>query len=227
MLHIIQNDPEVPPGNIVDNLDVPYVLHHSYSTRRMPHPADVTALIVLGGAMGANDDETHPFLSPVKTFIKQSVQSGIPYLGICLGGQLLASALGARVASHRWNERGIHDVILNTSGRQDPLFRGFPDRFRTFQWHDDSFDIPQGAKLLAASEVCPHQSFRFGARAWGLQFHPEVTEEIIRAWCAAEHVSRERTEEEVSRFNSGADSYLGTARRLLDNFIEAAGIGNT
>jgi GMP synthase-like glutamine amidotransferase len=102
MLHIIQNDPEVPPGNIIDNLDnlaVPYVIHHPCRDGVLPLPEQIPALIVLGGAMGANDDSRYPFLGDLKNLIQEVVAARIPYLGICLGGQLLAAALGAKVVS--------------------------------------------------------------------------------------------------------------------------------
>src|SRR6185369_8330445 len=146
MLHIIQNDPEVPPGNITNNLDNlgrSYCLHHPYLGDSLPELRDISALIVMGGAMGANNDARHPFLTEMKRFIRKVVEQGSPYLGICLGGQLLAAALGARVASHRWEELGTLGVELTEEGRSDRLFSGMGATFTTFQWHHDSFDIPQ------------------------------------------------------------------------------------
>lgn len=227
MLHIIQNDPDVPPGNIVHHLSVPYKVHRAFRDGLLPRADDVSALIVLGGTMGANDDSDHPFLSDLKSFIRQVVGARRAYLGICLGGQLLASAFGACVRSDRWAEIGVHNVSLTSNGKRDRLFHGMPDTFSTFQWHNDSFDIPREGILLATSQACHHQAFRMGDNAWGLQFHPEVTEQIIHAWCAAGQFTIQQTEELVARFNSVADRYRSTARLLLDNFLAAAGIGRT
>jgi len=220
-LHIIQNDPEVPPGNIIDNLAIPYVIHHPYRDGFLPDPEQSSALIVMGGAMGANDDLRHPFLGELKNLVRTVAAAGIPYLGICLGGQLLAAALGAQVVSNRWEELGTLDISLTQQGKEDHLFRGVPEIFGTFQWHHDSFDIPDGGVLLATSAACPHQAFRVGACAWGLQFHPEVTEEIIRDWCAWDRSTSTRTEELVSAFKVEEANYRATSRQLMKNFLTA------
>ncbi|HCE68460.1 MAG: hypothetical protein A2X82_06115 [Geobacteraceae bacterium GWC2_55_20] len=225
MLHIIQNDPEVPPGNIIDNLEQleqPYFLHHPYLGETLPDLRDITAMIVMGGAMGANDDKLHPFLTELKLLIRRVVEHGRPYLGICLGGQLLAAACGGRVVSNRWEELGTLEVNLTAAGKYDRLFAGLEGSFTTFQWHHDSFDIPPDAVLLASSPACQHQAFRIGACAWGTQFHPEVTEEIIRDWCDWTPATGTRVEELVARWRTVQKNYHGIALRLLGNFLGAA-----
>ncbi|MFZ2951081.1 MAG: type 1 glutamine amidotransferase, partial [Desulfuromonadaceae bacterium] len=211
--------PEVPPGNLTDHLTIPYIIHHPYRSEMLPQPAQISALIVLGGAMGANDDQHHPFLGELKSLIRTILAARTPYLGICLGGQLLAAALGAEVVSNRWEELGTQPVHLTEQGKTDRLFRGIPERFGTFQWHHDSFDIPAGGMLLASSAACPHQAFRVGEAAWGLQFHPEVTENIIRVWCAWDSGNRAKTEGIVAAFKAEAGSYGSTARLLMKNFL--------
>jgi GMP synthase (glutamine-hydrolysing) len=220
MLHIIQNDPEVPPGNLSENLKVPYQLHHPYMDGRLPEIGEITALIVLGGAMGANDESKHPFLVDLKRLIRSVVEVDIPYLGICLGGQLLAAALGAQVISHRWEELGTLPVQLTEEGRRDRLFQGVPDTFTTFQWHHDSFDLPPDAVLLASSGACHHQSFRIGDNIWGVQFHPEVNEQIIRAWAAWDRETAGQTGVLLDLFTAQVVDYRLTARQLLENFIK-------
>lgn len=224
MLQIIQNDPEVPPGNIIDNLTIPFAIHHPYRGDALPEPEHISALIVMGGSMGANEDVRHPFLSDLKNLIRTVVAARTPYLGICLGGQLLAAVLGAKVVSHRWEESGTLDVFLTQEGKADRLFRNIPDLFSTFQWHHDSFDIPEGGVLLASSTACPHQAFRVGDSAWGLQFHPEVTEQIIRGWCALDRSTAAGAAELVAAFSSGSVNYHAVAKQLLDNFIHHAGL---
>lgn len=220
MLHIIQNDPEVPPGNLLDSIPADYLLHHPYREEPLPAVSGISALIVLGGAMNANDEAVHPFLCGLKVLIRQVVQAGIPYLGICLGGQLLAGAMGARVVQNRWEELGTLPVRLSKSGITDPLFAGIPEEFATFQWHHDSFDLPLEAILLASSPACPHQAFRLGERAWGLQFHPEVTERIIRDWCAWDPGMSEKTEETVARFAEVTAGYRTVSGKLMGNFLK-------
>jgi len=224
-LHIIQNDPEVPPGNIVEYLTIPYSIHHPYRGERLPEADQVRALIVMGGAMGANDEREHAFLLDVKQLIRQVVASGIPYLGICLGGQLLAAALGAKVVSGRWGELGTLPVHLTADGQADPLFSGIVRQFATFQWHHDSFDIPAAGMLLATSPACPHQAFRVGESAWGIQFHPEVTTQIIRNWCTLEREKNSaRSDELVAAFAACSESYGATAGQLLHNFLRHAAL---
>lgn len=219
MLHIIQNDPEVPPGLVTEYLTVPYLVHHAYLDGILPQPQQISALIVMGGAMSANDDDRYPFLINIKQLIREVVDAGIPYLGICLGGQLLASALGSKVVSNRWEELGILQVALTVEGKKDRLFNGIAEKFITFQWHHDSFDLPEGSVLLAGSELCPHQAFRIGTAAWGLQFHPEVTDKIIRDWCSWNETTRIKTDEIVEEFTNIQETYRLSARLLLENFI--------
>ena len=225
-LHIIQNDPEVSPGNIIDHLTIthaiPHVIHHPYRDGILPDPEQILALIVLGGAMGANDDRRHPFLGELKNLIRSIVAARTPYLGICLGGQLLAAALGAEVVSNRWEELGTLNVSLTEEGKADRLFEGILELFSTFQWHHDSFDIPEGGILLASSPACRHQAFRVGDVAWGLQFHPEVTVEIIRGWCAWDSALSATTGAIVDAFRAEAGSHLASSRQLARNFLTSA-----
>lgn len=219
MLHIIQNDPEVPPGTLIDGLTVPYVVHHPYRGEPLPPLGTITALIVMGGAMGANDDVHYPFLVDLKRLIREVVAARLPYLGVCLGGQLLAAALGAKVVSHRWEELGTLRVSLTGAGEVDALFGGIAGEFTTFQWHHDSFDIPDGGVLLASSAACPHQAFRVGDNAWGVQFHPEVTEMIIRDWCAWSPKTMEQVDSLLAPFSDGFEQYRATRMALLQNFV--------
>lgn len=225
MLHIVQNDHQVPPGTLLENLATTPPVHHLYRGDRPPELREVSALIVLGGSMGAGDDDRHPFLPVLRSFIGRVVDAGIPFLGICLGGQLLSAATGGRVVSGRWEEMGTQRATLTGEGRNDRLFRGFPESFITFQWHHDSFDIPAGGVHLASSAACPHQAFRIGERAWGVQFHPEVTENIIRDWCAWDETTRSRSDEMIAAFKQREKEYRATAACLLDNFLATAGRG--
>lgn len=219
MLHIIQNDPEVPPGIMIDYLAVPYSLCRADQGEQLPALGRISALIVLGGAMGAHDDVRHPFLADLKQLIRDLVVAGKPYLGICLGGQLLAAALGAQVVANRWEELGTLHVQLTAAGRSDLLFQGIPEKFTTFQWHHDSFDLPDGAVLLASSSACPHQAFRVGTNAWGLQFHPEVTEPIIRSWAAWDRETARLADRMVADFSAHQAVYRQTVQAIINNFV--------
>jgi GMP synthase (glutamine-hydrolysing) len=138
-------------------------------------------VIFMGGPMSVNDDL--PYLQWELQAITGAIERGRPLLGICLGSQLLAKALGARVYRNREKEIGWFDLEFAESAQSDPLFRGLPARETVFHWHGESFDLPPGATLLASSARCRNQAFRVGDRTYGLQFHLEVTPAMIADWC--------------------------------------------
>lgn len=139
-------------------------------------------LIVLGGPMNCDEVTRYRHLATEVNAIRTAVGDGKPVLGICLGAQLLARALGAPVTRNPRKEIGWYDLIPTDEGRRDPLFRHFDEVEKVFQWHGDTFAIPPGAMHLARSEACAHQAFRYGANAYGLQFHLEVDEPMIDRW---------------------------------------------
>jgi GMP synthase (glutamine-hydrolysing) len=139
------------------------------------------ALIVLGGPMSVND--SLPWLRREEGYLRRAISSGVPVLGVCLGAQLLAKTLGAEVRPMDRKEIGWHRVRWTEAGRVDPLLAGLPDENIFFHWHGENFRIPPGAERLAETELCANQGFRSGAKLYGLQFHPEVTPEMIEVWC--------------------------------------------
>ena len=141
---------------------------------------DADALILLGGSMSANDDL--PFIHREIEYIYRAVHSRKPVLGICLGAQLIAKTLGSRVYSNGKKEIGWEPVSFTDAAQNDALFHGHHSEV-IFHWHGETFDLPQGAELLASSAACRHQAFRFGDRVYGLQFHLEVTPQMITRWC--------------------------------------------
>jgi GMP synthase (glutamine-hydrolysing) len=141
--------------------------------------------------MSANQGERYPHLLVEISLIREAVQSGLPVLGICLGAQLLACALGARVKRSAKPEIGWHEVTLTENAVNDPLLSHLNGRQKIFQWHSDTFDLPRDALRLAGSEICANQAFRFGESAYGLQFHLEVDEKLIRRWLTVPAHQRE------------------------------------
>ena len=181
-----------------------------------------TGCVVFGGPMSANDDHLC-FIRDEIDFIPRVVESGKPYLGICLGAQLLARAGGAKVAPHRdgWHEIGYYPVKPTEAGRGL-----FPDPLHIFQWHGEGFDLPAGAERLASTGWYPNQAMRVGTSAYGLQFHPEVTGAMMQRWSQmAGHrlvlpgaQARETMRQGFARFDAGISAWLDG---FLDKWLAA------
>ncbi len=141
----------------------------------LPDPASVQSLIIMGGPMSVHDEAKFKWLAAEKKFIEKVIRDGKPVLGICLGAQLIADVLGARVypATHR--EVGWFPVELTEKGKTDPVMQAMPQVFMGFHWHGETFDIPDGAVHLARSAACENQAFGYNGNVLALQFHPEVT----------------------------------------------------
>jgi GMP synthase (glutamine-hydrolysing) len=193
-----------------------------------PLPKDFSglkAVVSLGGPMNVDEETRHPFLIKENEFIKEIVKRNIPYLGICLGSQLLAKAAGAKVYKAKNKEIGLFEVTLTAEGKRDPLFEGLENPLLVFQWHEDTFDLPEGATLLASSAVCPHQAFRLGSCAYGVQFHVEITEKNIREWSADYLNSTDKAEQTlfqtmISDYKAREENYLLTAQKIYNNFLK-------
>ncbi len=141
-----------------------------------------TGVVVMGGPMSANDPL--PGLLNELRLIDQALKAAVPLLGVCLGSQLMAKALGARVYRNAEPEIGWAPVHLTEAGLQDPLFTGIPSPSTFFHWHSETFDLPAGAEWLAYSDKCRHQAYRYKHNVYGLQFHPEITADMIADWCS-------------------------------------------
>lgn len=148
----------------------------------VPTLSGYDGLIVLGGPMNVDETSRYPFLKTEVRVIEKAIESDMPVLGICLGSQLIAKTLGARVGKNREKEIGWYDVTPNADGASDPLLSHFSESEKIFQWHGDTFDVPEGATLLASSERCENQAFRYGDNVYGFQFHMEVDEKMVERW---------------------------------------------
>lgn len=140
------------------------------------------ALIILGGPMNADDTSGYPHLATELELITDAIERDISILGICLGAQLLAKALGGSVAAGAGREIGWHEVELTEDGQRDPVLSTFGARREVFQWHDDVIELPPDCVHLASSERCPAQAFRYGEHAYGFQFHLEADSALIERW---------------------------------------------
>jgi len=194
----------------------------------LPDWREFDGVVAMGGPMGAGDEAEHPWLGAEKRLVREAVEAGRPFLGVCLGVQLLAAALGARVYPAPEPEVGLLEVELTAAGREDPLFAGLGERLVSLQWHGDTFDLPDGAVHLARSEQVPNQAFRFGECAYGVQFHLEVTGEMARQWAAvpayrdslAATLGPERGAVFIAEVEDRADELHPVARRLFANWLD-------
>jgi len=143
---------------------------------------DYQAYIILGGPMGAYEEGRYPYLFKVQDLIKEAVLKHIPTVGICLGGQLIARALGADVGPNPVKEIGWSPMRLLPAGMENRIFSDLPAMLSVFQWHGDTFALPKGAVLLASGDVCQNQAFVYADNVWALQFHLEVTPAMIASW---------------------------------------------
>jgi GMP synthase (glutamine-hydrolysing) len=145
-------------------------------------PKSVSGLVVMGGPMNVDQTNEYPGLLAEIDWIRSAIAADLPVLGVCLGSQLLAAALGARVFAGARKEIGWYGVQLTDAAANDGIFSVCRAEEMVFQWHGCTFDLPVGAVRLAQSELFPNQAFRFGRAAYGLQFHLETTAEMIDAW---------------------------------------------
>jgi GMP synthase-like glutamine amidotransferase len=148
----------------------------------LPQALEVEGLVVMGGPMGVCEADRYPFLLQECRLIEDLVRRQKPVLGVCLGAQLLAHALGATVYAGHASEIGFGSVDLTSEGRRDPVLGPVGPSLPVFHWHGDTFTLPAGAVLLASSPDYPHQAFRYGDLAYGLQFHVEPNASIWSAW---------------------------------------------
>jgi GMP synthase-like glutamine amidotransferase len=148
----------------------------------LPDADHMDGLVVMGGPLGAYEEERYLFLRRECELLATVTRRGLPVLGVCLGAQLLAKALGAEVFPGHGVEIGCGSIELTPAGQNDALFASVGDTLPVFHWHGDTFTLPEGAKLLASSPMYPHQAFRFGHQAYGLQFHVEPDAGTWAAW---------------------------------------------
>jgi GMP synthase-like glutamine amidotransferase len=191
---------------------------------RIPAWREFAAIVAMGGPMSANDDAELPWLRDEKEFVAEAVRAGAPFWGVCLGVQLLAASLGARVYAGDEPEVGVLPVELTEDGTRDPVFSALPPTVPSLQWHGDTFDLPAGAVRLARSAAYPNQAFRY-ENAYGVQFHLEVSREMAREWMDVPEYANalERTiggETMLREVDESADEMLGYGRTLFERWLD-------
>ena len=228
---VFQHVPHEHPGRITEycrEKGIELGVVEFWKPCKMPKVTDYDALIIMGGPMGVYDDYSSK--KDELNAIKAALQDKIPVLGICLGSQLLAHALDAKVYPNMLNgkrakEVGFFEVELTEEGKSDRIFSGFNSPLKVLQWHGDAFDIPAGAVKLASSRLCSNQAFSYG-NDYGLLFHLEFTTEMIRKQMQIDrewmHKDNDADEEEIMTQARKNEKLMEIQfRQLFDNFISA------
>ena len=191
------------------------------------------ALWVMGGPMDVWEEDQHPWLVAEQQAIREAVGRGLPYMGVCLGHQLLGAALGGKVGKAAQAEVGILDVELTEVGRRDPLFEGIEPRFKALQWHGaEVAESPPGTVVLARSPLCAVQAMRIGRHAYGMQYHTELTPATVGEWshvpAYASALDRTLGPGALPRIDAEAQRHMADfnrdSRRVYDNFMRATGL---
>ena len=192
----------------------------------VPAAGDVGGLVVLGGPMGVHDESAYPWLAAERDLIGEAVADGLPVLGVCLGAQQLAAALGSEITTGRTGEFGVGEVELTAQGRRDPVlgpeYNGLSGTsVPCVHWHRDTFSLPEGAVHLAATRRFPNQAFRVGDRVYGLQFHVEADSALAETWRPLLHDGVTLPPADLARIET-------VGRRILQRFADVAlgGVGS-
>ena len=189
------------------------------------HFDDATAALFLGGPMSVNQEQQFRFLKPEKLLIRWFIEKHIPVLGICLGSQLLASALGAEVTKSPVKEIGWTPIALTHEGQKDPVVSLLGQDGLQFQWHEDMWTLPKGCALLGSTSECPHQIFRLNSKTLGVQYHPEMTSESIENWLqASKSLSVQQKAEIVEQSQGALEGYHQRNKAFITAFFQNAGV---
>ena len=185
----MQHHPDEGPGSLGDFLrdqGAELVFTHTWKDETPPREPDgFDALVSMGGPMNVYEEAAYPWLAAETQLLTKAAQAGLPVMGVCLGAQLIAKALGAEVVRSPQEELGWYEAELTPAAGSDPLWAGVETIIPVVQWHGDMFQVPKGGELLARGAPCPHQAFGW-EKAYGLQFHIEITPAILESWFAQE-----------------------------------------
>jgi GMP synthase (glutamine-hydrolysing) len=228
---VIQHEVDCPPhlfATWLAGAGATVSVCQAYAGEALPDPATYDALVVLGGAMGANDDADSPWLAPVRERMREHAADGVPVLGICLGHQLAAVALGGTVETNsRGQTFGLRALGWTPDAHLDPLMSTVATDRRGVHWHDDVVtEVPAGTVVLARAPGVEVQAARFAPTVWGVQHHPEVDADLVRPWAVSDrehHLAQGLdTEAVLAEIEAARDELEAAWRPLAERFVEVA-----
>ncbi|MGO9451462.1 MAG: type 1 glutamine amidotransferase [Candidatus Binataceae bacterium] len=223
-IYVLQNHRVENLGTIADALQgAALAWQYVRVYEGQPVPKDMKGaggLIVMGGPMAVYQADKYPFLREEMRLIEDAAKQDLPVLGVCLGAQIVAGALGAKVVKNpAGKEIGWHQVTLADAATEDRLFRGVAPTITPFHWHGDIFDLPAGATPLASSDKTPCQAFRYGSSVYALQFHLEVTTESVAAMAAEWPRELQRENIPANEMIASSDHHLPTLEEIADTIF--------
>jgi len=228
--HVEINPPGLV-GEILHENNIPYDIVQ-VTTEALPHPASYNAIFIFGGTQHIYNTEQYPWLKQEEEMVRQAVASGVPVIGICLGSQIIANAFGARVVPVPPVKIGFLQIHFTEHGAADPLFARLPGYQQAFQWHTDVFRLPRGATLLAGHGLNEHQAFRYHQHVYGLQYHIELTPDMLSHWLHDEDSKAEFIQYRgIDAYNTVINEvpslypiYREHARTVIQNFLHISGL---
>lgn len=226
---VLQHFHENPPGRVGELLkeySIPFDIIH-IGQEQLPNPKQYRAIIVLGGTQHLYNKAKYPYTIHEEIYLHQAIHLRVPYLGMCLGGQLLANAFQAAIRRLPKEQIGFLQIHFTEAGQRDPLYQGLPGYQQAFQWHEDCFMLPAGAVALAHHEDGSNQAFRYLDAAYGLQYHIELTTEMLDHWLHDPSLKKEFIDaygsERYQKVEQEAitlyPTYASHSRTLLENFL--------
>jgi GMP synthase-like glutamine amidotransferase len=222
---VLQNDPYSPAAMVGERITVRGgemdVVHPMHGGAMPASPDGYDGALVLGGVMSANDDDKYAAMAPMRDLVRAFHAADKPLMGICLGAQIFARCFGKEVRRHSALELGYVPVSLTEQAQDDRLLRGLARRQQLMQFHEDTFDLPDGAAHLIAGEGCANQGFRIGRATYGFQCHFEATPAMVETWIgvSAASIKRhlgERAEAAIDQVKSGFDKYAADQRKFAE-----------
>lgn len=225
---IVRNEDPDPAAHVVTALadaGLPFRFVTPSLSEPLPDLDDVLGLVVLGGAQHADDYAGHPYLLDEQSLLVSAMERSVPVLGICLGAQILGLAAGGKLLPSPVRELGFNPVRPTEAGRADPVTAGYEPGDLVFHWHEDIVTLPDRAVMLLRGEQVSDQAYRLGTSAWGVQFHPEVTRDVIESWLAAHGDTTTVWGKSWQDVRAEMDQHLATAERsakdLIGRFVAA------